>query len=67
MTWRRVAPAARRSPTSRDRSTTVREMVLKTRTEPAKSAIAAIIDRIDWKSAVAARIDARRSGGDETT
>ena len=42
MSWPRVAPAARNRPSSRTRSTTVIDSVLKIRKAPANSAIAAI-------------------------
>ena len=66
-TWPRVAPAARSSPTSRIRSTTVIESVLTMRNAPAKSAIAAISAVVDWKSAVEARRPSARSCGDVMT
>ena len=50
VTWPRVAPAARSSPTSRTRSMTVIESVLKMRNAPANRAIAAISAVVAWKS-----------------
>ena len=67
MTWPRVAPAARSRPSSRTRSTTVIDSVLKIRKAPANSAIAAISAVVAAKSAVDARIDAARSRGDDRT
>ena len=61
MTWRRVAPAARSRPTSRIRSETVIDSVLKMRNAPANSAIAAISAVVAWKSAVE-RAQRRRRG-----
>ena len=66
-TWARVAPAARSRPTSRNRSMTVIESVLKMRNAPVNSAIAAIIAVVAWKSEVDARSDAARSSAVETT
>ncbi len=54
VTWRRVMPAARRSPTSRARSATVIASVLKIRNAPPKSATAATSAIVIRKSAVAA-------------
>ena len=62
-TWPRVAPAARSRPTSRTRSMTVIESVLKMRKAPVNRAIAAIIAVVAWKSAVEARSEAARSAG----
>ena len=57
--WPRVAPAARRRPSSRARSTSVMESVLKMRNAPVNSAIAAMSAVVAWKSAVE---DAERGG-----
>ncbi len=67
MTWSRLAPAARSRPTSRIRSPTVIESVLKMRNAPANRAIAAMSAVVAWKSAVEPRIVAARSWGDEST
>ncbi len=67
MTWRRVAPAARSSPTSRTCSTTVIDSVLKTRNAPANRAIAAISEVVAWKSEVDARRAAASSCGVDST
>ena len=63
----RVAPAARSSPSSRTRSTTVIDMVLKMRNAPANSATAAINAVVAAKSPVDAAIAAAISRGVETT
>ena len=65
--WPRVAPAARRSPSSRARSTSVMESVLKMRNAPVNSAIAAMSAVVAWKSAVDDRSEAARSAGDDST
>ena len=67
ITCPRRAPAARRSPTSRIRSETVIDSVLKIRNAPANSAIAAIRAVVAWKSVVEARRAVARSSGDEST
>ncbi len=67
LTWRRVAPAARSRPTSRARSATVIERVLKMRNAPAKRARAAMRAVVAWKSAVEARIPRARSAGPDRT
>ena len=67
MTWRRVAPAARRRPTSRARSATVIDSVLKMRNAPPNRASAAISAVVAWKSIVEARIEAARSSGPDRT
>ena len=63
LTWRRVAPAARSRPTSRTRSETVIDRVLKMRNAPANKARAAISALVAWKSIVDARIVEARSAG----
>ena len=63
VTWRRVMPAARRSPMSRARSATVMASVLKIRKAPPKSASAATSAIVARKSAVEARRAAMRSPG----
>ena len=67
MTWRRLAPAARRRPTSRNRSETVIDSVLKIRNAPANRATAAMRPVVAWKSAVDARSEAARSCGEDST
>ncbi len=67
LTWRLVAPAARSRPTSRARSATVIDSVLKIRKAPPNSASAAIRAVVAWKSTVEARIEAARSAGPDTT
>ena len=66
-TWRRVAPAARSRPSSRTRSVTVIDSVLKMRNAPTNRATAAISAVVERKSAVETRSDAARSPGDERT
>ena len=63
--WPRVAPAARRRPSSRARSTSVIESVLKMRKAPVNRAIAAMSAVVAWKSAVEDRSEAARSAGDD--
>ena len=65
--WRRVAPAARSSPSSRTLSETVIDSVLKIRNAPTNSATAAISAVVERKSAVEPRNDAATSLGDERT
>ena len=60
-------PAARSRPTSRLRSETVIDNVLKMRKAPANSATAAIRPVVAWKSAVEARSDVARSCGEDRT
>ena len=67
LTWRRVAPAARSRPTSRARSVTVIDSVLKMRNAPPNRASAAMSAVVAWKSTVEARIEAARSSGPEST
>ena len=67
VTWPRVAPAARSRPTSRMRSPTVIDRVLKMRNAPTNSAMAAIRAVVAWKSAVEARRVTARSRGAERT
>ncbi len=67
ITWPRRAPAARSSPTSRIRSVTVIDSVLKIRNAPANKATAAIRAVVAWKSVVEARKAAARSCGDDST
>ena len=55
MTCERVAPAARSNPTSRNRSVTVIESVLKIRNAPAKRTTAATSSSVPRKSTVSAR------------
>ncbi len=62
-TCRRVAPAARSRPTSRIRSVTVIESVLKMRNAPTKSATAARSEVRAWNAPVDARRLAPRSPG----
>ncbi len=63
VTWRRVIPAARRSPTSRARSATVIESVLKIRNAPPNRATAATRATATRISAVAASSAAATSSG----
>ena len=63
MTWRRLAPAARSRPTSRIRSATVIDRVLKMRNAPANRAIAAMSAVVTAKSVVEARRVAAMSAG----
>ena len=58
VSWPRVAPAARSSPSSRTRSTTVIDSVLKIRNAPANRATAAMSAVVAAKSPVDARIEA---------
>ena len=67
ITWPRRAPAARSRPTSRIRSVTVIDSVLKMRNAPANRAIAAISAVVAWKSVVDARSEAARSCGEDST
>ena len=67
ITWPRRAPAARSSPTSRIRSVTVIDSVLKIRNAPANRATAAIKAVVAWKSVVEARRAAARSCGEDST
>ncbi len=67
ITCPRRAPAARSSPTSRIRSVTVIDSVLKIRNAPANRATAAISAVVAWKSLVDARSAAARSVGDDST
>ena len=67
MTWRRVAPAARSRPTSRIRSATVIDSVLKMRNAPANSATAAMSAVVTEKSVVDARSVAAMSAGVDRT
>ena len=62
-----IAPAARRSPSSRTRSTTVIDSVLKIRKAPANSAMAPISAVVAAKSPVDARIEAPMSCGEDRT
>ncbi len=63
----RDAPAARSSPSSRTRSTTVIDSVLKIRKAPANRAMAPISAVVAAKSPVDARIDAPMSCGEDRT
>ena len=65
--WPRVAPAARSRPSSRARSTSVIESVLKMRNAPVNRAIAAMSAVVAWKSAVDERSEAARSAGEDRT
>ena len=67
MIWPRVAPAARSRPSSRARSVTVIDRVLKIRNAPTNSAIAAMSAVVAWKSTVERRSDAASSAGDDRT
>ena len=67
MTWRRLAPAARSRPTSRMRSATVIDSVLKIRNAPANRAIAAMSAIVTAKSVVEARSVAAMSAGVDRT
>ena len=55
LSWARVAPAARSSPTSRARSPTVIESVLTIRNAPTNRTIAATSAAVPWKAAEEAR------------
>jgi hypothetical protein len=67
VSWRRVAPAARSSPSSLTRSVTVIDSVLKMRNAPTNSATAAISAVVERKSAVELRSDVAMSAGDDRT
>ena len=67
MTCRRVAPAARSRPSSRIRSETVIDSVLKIRNAPTNRATAAMSAVVGRKSAVDARSEAARSCGEDST
>ncbi len=66
-TWPRVAPAARRRPTSRARSPTVIDSVLTMRNAPTKRTIAATREAVAWKSADEARRLVEMSAGEART
>ena len=65
--WRRIAPAARSKPSSRMRSVTVIERVLKIRKAPTNRATAAINAVVERKSAVDELSEAATSAGDDRT
>ena len=65
VSWPRVAPAARSSPSSRIRSTTVIDSVLKMRNAPANRATAAMSAVVAANSPVDARSAAPRSRGED--
>jgi len=66
-TWPRVAPAARRRPTSRARSPTVIDSVLTIRKAPTKRTTAATSAAVAWKSAEEARRLCAIPAGDART
>ena len=67
LSWSRVAPAARRSPTSRARSPTVMVKVLTMRNAPTNRTIAATRAAVDWKALDDARRLLAMSPGDDRT
>ena len=65
LSWSRVAPAARSSPTSRARSPTVMVSVLTIRNAPTNSTIAATSAAVDWNALEEARRLLAMSPGDD--